>query len=57
MSDDEQQRPHDINKTIQSIIIGSNSLIARYQAIRDLGIGVLFTFYNCQVSAVLAETV
>ena len=49
--------PHDINKTIQSIIIGSNSLIALYQTIRDLGIGVLFTFYNCQVSVVLAETV
>lgn len=38
--------PHDKNKTVQSIIIGSNSLIALYQTIRDLGIGVLFTFYN-----------
>ena len=38
--------PHDINKTVQSIIIGSNSLIGLYQTIRDLGIGVLFTFYN-----------
>jgi len=38
--------PHDINKTVQSIIIGSNSLITLYQTIRDLGIGVLFTFYN-----------
>ena len=48
--------PHDINN-VQSIIIGSNSLIALYQTIRDLGIRVLFTFYNCQVSVVLAETV